>query len=180
MDNNNTISNLSDNDLIFYKDDDGKIISGGYSVNSMILNNKLHHTDITKKGGTNIEKGGTNIEKGEINNYESDIDNINDDTMLNVFENLAVPVGIYYESTTMSLPIENINEKKEYLEEIDNSEKTEFNNEYNDVYVPHTVISSSVYDELLNNVEVVKKRHTPKKKGKKQKKSGKKTRKTRK
>jgi hypothetical protein len=73
----NTI--LQDRDLIFYKNN-GKIMSGGYDVESHMLQN-----DISPMRTLNIDQDGGK----ETTNKE-------DKKVSNEFENLAVPAGLYY------------------------------------------------------------------------------------
>ena len=74
---------LKNNDLIFYKDDNGKIMSGGYDVDSHMLRNgisPMRTLNFEQNGGK--EKKETKISNG--------------------FENLAVPAGLYYISQPQS------------------------------------------------------------------------------
>jgi len=64
------MSHISTNDLVFYQNDDGKIMSGGFSIDSLLLN----------KGGSpmyTITKGG-----GDSNN---------------IFDGFVVPTGLLYQ-----------------------------------------------------------------------------------
>ena len=68
---------LKNNDLIFYKDDNGKIMSGGYDVDSHMLRN-----GISPMRTLNFEQNGGKDKK--------------ETKVSNEFENLAVPAGLYY------------------------------------------------------------------------------------
>jgi hypothetical protein len=65
---------LQNNDLIFYKGDNGNIMSGGYDVESHMLRN-----GISPMKTLNFEQNGGKEKK-----------------VSNGFENLAVPAGLYY------------------------------------------------------------------------------------
>jgi hypothetical protein len=72
------MNHFSGEDLIFYKDvNSGNIMSGGYSINSILLKegispmSTLNHTTEGMKGGNN-------------------------EKVSNIFENLAVPAGLFY------------------------------------------------------------------------------------
>jgi hypothetical protein len=74
------MSTFLNNDLIFYKDSDGKIMSGGYSVESRML-----EEGISPMRTLNLEQDGGREKKGK-----------KEDKVSNGFENLAVPAGLYY------------------------------------------------------------------------------------
>jgi len=74
------MSTFLNNDLIFYKDSDGKIISGGYSVESRML-----EEGISPMRTLNLEQDGGREKKGK-----------KEDKVSNGFENLAIPAGLYY------------------------------------------------------------------------------------
>jgi hypothetical protein len=68
------MSTLLQNDLIFYKKTDGAIMSGGYNVESYMLQNgisPMKTLNLSQQGG-------------------------NDDKMSSNFKNMAVPAGLYY------------------------------------------------------------------------------------
>jgi hypothetical protein len=68
------MSTLLQNDLIFYKNTDGVIMSGGYNVESHMLQNgisPMKTLNLSQQGGK-------------------------DDKMSSNFENMAVPAGLYY------------------------------------------------------------------------------------
>jgi hypothetical protein len=68
------MTTLLKNDLIFYKNADGNITSGGYNVESHML-----------------QKGISPMQTLNLSQYGG-----KDDKVSNNFENLAVPAGIYY------------------------------------------------------------------------------------
>ena len=71
------MSTFLNNDLIFYKDGNGKIMSGGYSVESRMLQD-----GISPMRTLNLEQlGGKDKKESKVSNG---------------FENLAVPAGLYY------------------------------------------------------------------------------------
>jgi hypothetical protein len=74
------MSTFLTNDLIFYKNGDGKIMSGGYSVESRML-----EEGISPMRTLNLEQDGGREKKGKKEGKVS-----------NGFENLAVPAGLYY------------------------------------------------------------------------------------
>jgi hypothetical protein len=74
---------LQNNDLIFYKNDGGNIMSGGYDVESHMLRN-----GISPMRTLNFEQNGGKEKK--------------ETKMSNGFENLAVPAGLYYISQPQS------------------------------------------------------------------------------
>lgn len=67
-------------DLIFYKNGDGKIMSGGYSVESRML-----EEGISPMRTLNLEQDGGKEKKEK-----------KEEKVSNGFENLAVPAGLYY------------------------------------------------------------------------------------
>jgi hypothetical protein len=68
------MSTLLQNDLIFYKNSDGDIMSGGYNVESHMLQNGIS----PMKTLNLFQQGGK------------------DDKISSNFENMAVPAGLYY------------------------------------------------------------------------------------
>jgi hypothetical protein len=80
---------LQNNDLIFYKNDKGNIMSGGYDVESYMLRN-----GISPMRTLNFEQNDKN-DKNEQNGG-------NDKKISNGFKNLAVPAGLYYITQTQS------------------------------------------------------------------------------
>ena len=80
---------LKNNDLIFYKNDGGNIMSGGYDVESHMLQN-----GISPMRTLNFEQNEQNGGKEKKEKKETKISN--------GFENLAVPAGLYYISQPQS------------------------------------------------------------------------------
>jgi hypothetical protein len=83
---------LQNNDLIFYKNDQGNIMSGGYDVESYMLRN-----GVSPMRTLNFEQNDKN-EQNEQNEQNGG----NDKKISNGFKNLAVPVGLYYITQTQS------------------------------------------------------------------------------
>lgn len=72
------MNHFSGEDLIFYKDvNSGKIMSGGYTIDSILLKEGLSPMS-TLNHDFDIIKGGSNQK------------------VSNIFENLAVPAGLFY------------------------------------------------------------------------------------
>lgn len=68
------MTTIFQNDLIFYKNPDGNIMSGGYNVESHMLQkgiSPMHTLNLSQYGGK-------------------------DDKVSSSFENMAVPAGLYY------------------------------------------------------------------------------------
>lgn len=81
------MSYFSGEDLIFYKDPDtGNIMSGGYSIQSILLKDNI--SPMTTLNLPNGHSGGNS--KGNSN---SGFDN---NKVSNIFDNLAVPAGLFY------------------------------------------------------------------------------------
>ena len=101
------MSHFSGEDLVFYKEND-KVMSGGYSINSIILKEGLSPiTTYNYSGGTK--------------NHESNN---------SLFENLAVPAGLFYM----------------------NPNKT-----YDCVYdTDHKTLSEDIHDKLFSLIEITK------------------------
>jgi len=85
------MSTFFKDDLIFYKDIDGNIMSGGYSVESRML-----EEGISPMRTLNLEQIGGKDKK--------------DTKVSNGFENLAVPAGLYY----ITQPQTKIKNKEQY------------------------------------------------------------------
>lgn len=79
------MSTFFKDDLIFYKDGNGNIMSGGYSVESRML-----EEGISPMRTLNLEQTGGKDKKGT--------------KVSNGFENLAVPAGLYYITQPQSKP----------------------------------------------------------------------------
>jgi hypothetical protein len=85
-------------DLIFYKNDNGNIMSGGYNVESHMLRN-----GISPMRTLNLEQNGGIKSKDK-----------KDAKVSNEFENLAVPAGLYYISQPQTKNITQHNYDKEH------------------------------------------------------------------
>lgn len=123
------MSNLTSDDLIFYKDDEEKIYSGGFSVNSIML----------KRGFSPIMSIQTN--KNE------DLTNIDTDHKVsNLFSDLVVPNwAIYYpEGNTKIFIDHNIDS----FDNHNNFKKEKYHNELNDES-DDECIDDDLYEKLL-------------------------------
>ena len=130
------MSYLGTDDFIFYKEN-GKIMSGGYTVNSILLNN--------------------GISPMQTNNTDNQVGG----KVSAVFENLAVPAGIFY-----------INQKQPLLDEKNIPQ-------YGHSHLPetHEPLSDDIHDTLFKLVELDKKRKRNTKKQRGERKNKKNTRK---
>ena len=80
------MSHFTGEDLIFYKDStNGKIMSGGYLIDSIMMKNG------TSPMSTYHYKGGFKNEKDKDEDEDKDEDKVS-----SIFENLAVPAGLFY------------------------------------------------------------------------------------
>lgn len=120
---------LSANDLIFYKEG-GNIMSGGYNLNSIFLKNgvsPMQTVNIRKKGlESNSESSNKDSSNKDGKNDKSHSSNIS-----SLFEDLAIPAGIYFNNT--KLFSENKIPFKEYEE--------------------HTMLPDDIFDKLFKMVE---------------------------
>jgi hypothetical protein len=105
------MSYLGSDDFIFYKEN-GKIISGGYTVNSILLNSGISPMQTNNIG---------NQTGGKVSS---------------VFENLAVPAGLFYAHP------------KQFVGE----------DEIKDLPNGHETLPDDIHDTLFKLVEVDKKR----------------------
>jgi hypothetical protein len=89
------MTTILQNDLIFYKNADGAIMSGGYNVESHMLQN-----GISPMKTLNLSQSGGK-----------------DDKVSNSFENMAVPAGLYYitQPNHKNKNKEQMNYKKEHV-----------------------------------------------------------------
>lgn len=81
------------NDLIFYKNPDGKIMSGGYNVESHML-----------------QKGISPMQTLNVSQYGG-----KDEKVSSSFENMAVPAGLYYITQPNHKNKEQMNYQKEHI-----------------------------------------------------------------
>ena len=87
------MTTILQNDLIFYKNADGNIMSGGYNVESHMLQNgisPMKTLNLSQYGGK-------------------------DDKVSSSFENMAVPAGLYYITQPNHKKKEQMNYKKEHV-----------------------------------------------------------------
>ena len=87
------MTTILQNDLIFYKNTEGKIMSGGYNVESHML-----------------QKGISPMQTLNVSQYGG-----KDDKVSNSFENMAVPAGLYYITQPNRKNKEQTNYKKEHV-----------------------------------------------------------------
>jgi hypothetical protein len=125
---------FQNNDLVFYQHG-GKIMSGGYTVNSILMNSGQPLLNSYFGGSKTLERHhGNNHDDHDDDDNDNDDENNNDDnekTSSNKhFDNLAVPVGIFY--------IQN-NHKSEYDDKL-----RDHNN-----YKQCEMLSDDIYDKLF-------------------------------
>lgn len=123
---------LRPDELVFYKND-GKFMSGGYGINSMFLNDDVS----LMKTFNSLESGSKSV---------SIKDQYGGKKFSSIFENLAVPAGLFF-----------MNNKQSSLNSVNN-------------YTNHSMLPDNIFDEFMNFIEV-----DNKKGDNKNKKSGKKT-----
>jgi len=119
----NTYNIFDEKDLVFYNSDNGKIMSGGYTVDSILLQNG--GSPLTSYfGGRDKTLEGTEEKEKEENTMP------NKNT--SPFENLAIPVGILF--------INQQSAKSDY-------EKKAYDDNNN--YKKQCVINDDIYDKLF-------------------------------
>ena len=117
---------FQNNDLVFYQHG-GKIMSGGYTVNSILMNSGQPLLNSYFGGSKTLERQHDTNE----NDDENDDDDENEITGRNKhFDNLAVPVGIFY---------------------IHNNQKSEYDDKLRDHnnYKQCEMLSDDIYDKLF-------------------------------
>ena len=87
------MTTILQNDLIFYKNSNGNIMSGGYNVESHML-----------------QKGISPMQTLNLNQYGG-----KDEKVSSSFENIAVPAGLYYITQPNHKNKEQMNYKKEHV-----------------------------------------------------------------
>lgn len=121
------------NDLVMYQEG-GKIMSGGYAVNSILMNSGQSPLNSYQYGGSNKKGSNTkSLESKDINSHDINSNDINSDDKVKkdtFFDNLAVPVGIFY--------INNECKKPDY-------EKANYN-----TFEERYMISDDIYDKLFD------------------------------
>jgi len=80
---------FNNNELIMYQED-GKIMSGGYAVNSILMNNGQAPLNTYHYGGSK------SLERSIEGNKDNKERIKEDSKEISPFDNLAVPVGIFY------------------------------------------------------------------------------------
>jgi hypothetical protein len=96
--------NLTANDLVLQKKG-GRIISGGYTVNSILMQNNipaiqtLNHPNHKNITGGNLKKGTKGIKNGKIATHSHKVNHM--------FNNLAVPAGLLLlqQNTNTNIPL---------------------------------------------------------------------------
>jgi hypothetical protein len=118
---------FQNNDLVFYQHG-GKIMSGGYTVNSILMNSGQPLLNSYFGGSKTLERQGDRND----DSLDSDDDTNNEISGSNThFDNLAVPVGIFY--------IHNDHNKSEYDDKL-----RDHNN-----YKQCEMLSDDIYDKLF-------------------------------
>jgi hypothetical protein len=127
---------FQNNDLVFYQHG-GKIMSGGYTVNSILMNSGQPLLNSYFGGSKTLERQHGNNRNNNNDDDEDDEDDEHDDehddeiTGRNKhFDNLAVPVGIFY---------------------IHNNQKSEYDDKLRDHnnYKQCEMLSDDIYDKLF-------------------------------
>lgn len=96
------MSNINANDLIYYSDNEGKIYSGGFSVNSIMI-----------KEGLSPIMTLNNISKSNKN------DNDNNDNVSNLFSDLVIPSWTLYYPKNNSKCTANYSDNNDYYTDDD-------------------------------------------------------------
>ena len=130
---------FQNNDLVFYQHG-GKIMSGGYTVNSILMNSGQPLLNSYYGGSKTLERqynknddslDNDNDDDDDSLDNDNDNDDDNDNKMTNThFDNLAVPVGIFY---------------------IHNNHKSEYDDKLRDHnnYKQCEMLSDDIYDKLF-------------------------------
>jgi hypothetical protein len=117
---------MSANDLIFYKEG-GNIMSGGYKLNSIFLQN-----GVSPMQTVNFRKKGLETNSLESDSKESlDKDSKKDSNISSLFEDLAIPAGLFFNNAKL------FSQNKIPFEE----------------YKEHTMLPDDIFDKLFNMVE---------------------------
>jgi hypothetical protein len=110
---------FNNNDLIMYKEGE-KIMSGGYAVNSILMNSGIAPLNSYHYGGSkSLERS---IERSKEGNKEESKD-------VSFFDNLAVPVGIFYINS-------------DYI-------KSDYEKPNTNTYEQRYMLSDDIYDKLF-------------------------------
>jgi|LakMenEpi03Aug12_release.lakeMendotaPanAssembly.Ray.scaffolds.fasta_scaffold750040_2 hypothetical protein len=119
---------FNSNDLIMYQED-GKIMSGGYAVNSILMNSGQSPLNSYYYGGSKSLESKKGLNENENKNEEIEDETKEQDKRSTVFDNLAVPVGIFYMNS-------------DYI-------KTDYNKTNNNTYNQRYMLSDDIYDKLF-------------------------------
>jgi hypothetical protein len=107
------MSHISANDLIFYKEG-GNIMSGGFSVESILLN-KGEAPMYTANSLSSLEGGGEEEQQGGgKHKQKQNQKQIEGKQVSSVFKNLAVPTGLLYQSSKESNKRSHFNYNENY------------------------------------------------------------------
>lgn len=127
---NEEFNGFGPNELVLYRNEEGKVMSGGYRVNSLLM-----------KGGkspiTSYFKGGSLERRNDLDSDEDDddaneiLDSKEDNKSKDPFSNLAVPAGILL---IVQQPSQSEYDKKSYA---------------NEKYRNCDMLSDDIYDKLF-------------------------------
>lgn len=125
----NYSNGLNSNDLVFYKEGEN-VMSGGYKLNSIFLQNGVSPMQTNNINNIN---NGKKRNKGLESSSDSDSEKslYLDKEVSSLFNDLVIPVGLFF------------NNSKLFSEN-----KVPFNK-----YEEHTMISDDIFDKLFNMVE---------------------------
>jgi hypothetical protein len=114
---------FNNNDLIMYKED-GKIMSGGYAVNSILMNSGMAPLNSYHYGGSkSLERSIEGSKEGSIERNKEESKDVS------FFDNLAVPVGIFYINS-------------DYI-------KSDYEKPNTNTYEQRYMLSDDIYDKLF-------------------------------
>lgn len=115
---------FNNNDLIMYEKD-GKIMSGGYAVNSILMNSGMAPLNSYHYGGSK------SLERSIERSIERSKEGTNEEESKDIspFDNLAVPVGIFYINS-------------DYI-------KSDYEKPNTNTYEQRYMLSDDIYDKLF-------------------------------
>ena len=99
------------NELVLYRNEDGKVMSGGYRVNSLLMKGGKSPITSYFKGGSLERRNDSDSDKEEEDNTNEIVDSKEDNKNKDPFSNLAVPAGILL---IVQQPSQSEYEKKSY------------------------------------------------------------------